>query len=238
MKKKERLDALLKGDPTDRVIHYPFLLGFCGINVGYPIKTIYSDPEKSFLSQYWTHLQYDFDWGPVYGYASYGTWEFGGKIKMPESIYEQAPVQLDFPVQSEDDIDRLVFPDVKKAGSLPLAMEFAKYQEQYGTPVTPVMPGVFTLAGNLCSANKLCRWMIKKPELVHQILQISADHLVSVIKHWSNIFGGSKVIPQLWEPLASNEVISPKQFEEFILQYMYEICEAILELGIKHIFFH
>ena len=44
----ERIDALLAGRPVDRVPHFPFLLGFCARNMGYPISIIYSDAEKSF----------------------------------------------------------------------------------------------------------------------------------------------------------------------------------------------
>jgi hypothetical protein len=36
----KRIDALLAGRPMDRIPHFPFLLGFCAKNMGYPISTI------------------------------------------------------------------------------------------------------------------------------------------------------------------------------------------------------
>ena len=238
MTNKERIEALLSGWPLDRVPLYPFILGFCARNVGYSLATIYNDSQKSFEAQLWTQEQYGFDWGPVYGYASYGTWEFGGEIKMPESGYEQAPTHITVPVQSEDDVDRLKLPDVRRAGCLPLAMEFSRLQAKQGTPITLVFGGNFTIAGNICPVDKLCRWILKKPELAHQVLRLATDHIVNAVKYWADTFGGERVITQIWEPLASNDIISPRQFERFVLPYMQESAEKILSMGIRHIFYH
>lgn len=157
----ERVDALLKGQPIDRVPVFPFALGFCARNVGYPVATIYDNPEKSLQAQLWTQEMYGYDSSPFYGYASYGSWEFGGQIEFPSSELQQAPTIPYFPVQSEKDIDVLELPDVKKAGMLPLAMQFSKLQQKFGLPITVVVGGSFTIAGNMCGVEKLCRWMIK-----------------------------------------------------------------------------
>jgi len=238
MTKKERIDALLKGQPIDHVPFYPFVLGFCARNVGYPLSVIYSDSARSWEAQLWTHEEYGFDWGPIYGYASYGTWEFGGEVKMPQGAYEQAPTHITFPVQTEEGVYRLELPDVKKAGCLPLAMEFSRLQEKQGTPITLIFGGNFTIAGNICPVEKLCRWMIRKPELAHHILQLATDHIVDAVKYWADTYGGEQVIAQIWEPLASNDIISPKQFETFVLPYMQESGNKILGMGVKHIFYH
>ena len=238
MTSKERIQAILNDQPVDHVPFYPFILGFSTKNVGYPLADIYKDPHKSFNAQLWTQEQYGFDWGPVYGYASYGGWEFGGKIKMPEGSYEQAPSHTTFPVQSEEDVAKMALPDVKKAGCIPLAMEFSRMQAKEGTVITPTFGGNFTIAGNICPVELLCRWMIRKPEIVHRILRLATDHIVDNVKYWADTFGGENVIPQIWEPLACNDIISPRQFENFVLPYMQESGEKILGMGIKHIFYH
>ena len=238
MTSRDRIETLLAGQAIDRVPLYPFMLGFCAKNVGYPLSTIYSDPPKSFEAQLWTQEQYGFDWGPIYGYASYGTWEFGGKVKMPESGYEQAPSHVSFPVQSEEDVNRLGLPDVRTAGFLPLAMEFSRLQAKHGTVITLVLGSSFTIAGNICPVEILYRWMLRKPELVHRLLRLATDHIIDTVTYWADIFGGEQVIPQIWEPLANNDIISPKQFEQFILPYLQESGTSILRMGIKHIFYH
>jgi len=64
MSAAERRNALLVGKTIDRVPFSPFDLS-CGVgwfsarNVGYPIASVYNDPEKSFWAQVWTQEQYN-----------------------------------------------------------------------------------------------------------------------------------------------------------------------------------
>jgi len=238
MAHKDRLDALLKCKRLDMVPLYHFMFGFCATNVGYPVASMYNDPQKSFMAQLWTFEQYGIDGGPDYGYASYGGWEFGGEIKFPSSEWQQAPSHGNFVVNSEEDLAKLRLPDVEKAGMLPLAMEFSKLQDKFGKPISIVLGGVFTIAGNICPVEILCRWMIKKPEAAHRLLWLATQHILEVIHHWVNIFGAERVMPNIWEPLAANSMISPKLFQQFVLPYVKEASEKILAMGIKHIYYH
>ncbi len=232
-----RAIRLLKGERVDQTPLFPFILGFCAKNAGHPIATIYGDAEKSFMLQSWTHEQYGFDWGPLYGYASYGTWEFGGEIKMP-SGYEQAPYHSRFPVQSEEDVEGLPLPDPETAGCLPISMAFSRLQAAHDKPISIVCGGNFTMAGNICPAERLCRWMLKRPESVHGLMRLTTQHIVDIVRHWCDTFGAQRVIPQMWEPLTANMIISPKQFELFVLPYLIESSEKILAMGVKHILYH
>jgi uroporphyrinogen decarboxylase len=238
MTSAERIEALLKGKPLDRIPLLSFILGFCARNVGYPVATIYSDPEKSFQAQVWTQEQYGYDSDPFYGYASYGGWEFGGEIKLPDGDYEQAPSHGRFAVESEKDVERLELPDVKTAGMIPLAMKFSRIQDEHGFFPSVVVGGPFTIAGNICPVDTLCRWLIKKPEPANQLLRLATDHIVDVMRYWIDTFGKERVIIQIWEPLASNQIISPKQFEKFVLPFQVELHEKILAMGIKYILCH
>lgn len=238
MNNHDRLRALLSGKAIDRVMLFPFILGFCTKNVGYPIESIYSNAKKSFDSQMKTLEQYGFDWGPIYGYASYGTWEFGGEIEMPTGEFEQAPSQTRFPVESENDLVTLQHPDIKTAGAIPIAMEFSQMQDEFDMPISVVCGGNFTLAGNICLPDTLLRWVLKKPELAHKMLRIATDHIIDLVQYWADVFGAERVIPQFWEPLAANDLLSPKQFEKFVLPYLKESSERMLAMGIKHILYH
>ncbi|MDD5093338.1 MAG: uroporphyrinogen decarboxylase family protein [Dehalococcoidia bacterium] len=233
-----RISALLDGKRVDRVPVFQFALGFCARNVGYPIAAIYQDPEKSLQAQLWSKEMYGWDNAPFYGYASYGSWEFGGPIEFPSSELQQAPTIPYFPVQSEEDIKGLKLPAVKRAGMLPFAMEFSQLQKRLDLPITVVVGGVFTLAGNICGVDRLCRWMLKKPELAHQIIRLSTDHILDVVQYWGETFGAERVIPYILEPLAANQIISPGQFEKFVLPYEKEAHEKMLSMGIKHILCH
>jgi uroporphyrinogen decarboxylase len=238
MTKAERVEALLNGDPLDRIPLFSFLLGFCARNSGIPVSKIYSDPEQSFRAQLLAREQYGHDSDPFYGYASYGGWEFGGEIKFPEGEYEQAPSHGLFAVKTEQDIDNLELPDIETAGMLPSAMQFSKIQVEEGFFPSLVIGGPFTIAGNICNVEQLCRWLIKKPEMSNRLLRLATDHLLEVVNYWVDTFGKGRVIVQIWEPLASNQIISPKQFEKFVLPYQTELHEKILAMDIKYLLCH
>ena len=234
----ERMEAIMARRKPDRVPFIPFVSGFCARNVGYPVSVIYEDAEKSFWSQVWTRNQYDYDGGPFYGYASYGGWEFGGDIKFPRSEWEQAPVVTRFPVQTEEDVWNLKPPDVKTAGCHPIVMEFSKLQAKMGVAVIGIFEGAFLTAGNICEVDRLCKWMIKKPEVAHHLLRVVTDFLIQTAHYWVKTFGAEKILAFTCEATASNQLISPKQFEKFVLPYHKELHESILDMGIKHIFCH
>jgi uroporphyrinogen decarboxylase len=234
----ERLNALLEGRPLDRVPLFSFALGFCARNVGFPVADIYRDPEKSFQAQEWTREQYSYDSDPFYGYASYGGWEFGGEIKYPDGEYEQAPSHGRFAVEVEEDVGKLSLPDVRTAGMLPLAMTFSRVQVEYGVTPSVVVGGPFTIAGNICSVDKLCRWLVRRPELVSRVLKLATDNVSGIIRYWTETFGKGRVGIQIWEPLATNQIISPRQFEKFVLPFQFKLHETILDIGVRYLLCH
>ena len=80
--------------------------------------------------------------------------------------------------------------------------------------------------------------MLKKPDVAHKILRLATDHIVDIVRYWVKTFGAERIVPQIWEPLATNLIISPRQFEQFVLPYLKESSEKILAMGIKHILYH
>ena len=202
------------------------------------MAAVYNDPEISFRVQNWAREQYGYDSDPFFGYASYGGMEFGGKIKLPETDYEQAPSHVSFAVENESDVERLVRPDVRSAGMLPAAMQFSQIQVKQGLYPSVVVGGPFTIAGNISPVERLCRWLLKKPELGHRLLRLATDHIIDVVRYWTDTFGQGRVGLQIWEPLASNQIISPRQFEKFVLPYQIELHQKVLDLGVRYILCH
>ncbi len=234
MTAEERMTALIEGKPIDRV---PFMffggLGFCGRNVGYSFADMYSDPEKSADAQIWTMEQYGTYCEPTLGYASYGAWEFGGEVRFPTGEWEQAPKIIRHPVNSEEDALNLELPDVTTAGMLPRIMKFCKIMEQRGLPINFSCGTPFTRAGNICGVERMCRWIIKKPQLVHHVLRLATEHLVQVMRYFVDTFGADRIRPRDGLPTEANQVISPKQYQEFALPYTIELHERVLAMGVK-----
>jgi uroporphyrinogen decarboxylase len=234
----ERMKALLAGKPIDRVPLFLFAVGFAARNAGYPIASIFDDPEKSFWAQYWTQEMYGQDDPPRYRYASYGGWEFGGDIRFPKGEYEMAPVITRYPVETEDDVWDLELPDVRKAGALPIIMEMSKLSKKLGLPVVPSCGSAFTRAGNLCGMDKFLRWMAKKPDVAHHLLRLVTDHIIQVAQYWVDTFGVDPIWAWSAESSGSNDLISGRHFEEFALPYLIEVHEKLLAMGIKTFHFH
>ncbi len=235
----DRTVALIREGKQDRIPFVPFILGFCAKNLGYSVASTYRDAEKSFYSQLHTAEMFNYDGSPLYFYASYGGWEFGGDVRMPTGQFEQATMITRHPVTSEEEVAELELPDVEKAGSLPIALAFSRLQAQHGLPIIGApQVGVFTAAGNVCGVSRLCRWLIRKPEVAHAVMRKVTDHLVDTVKLWVDNFPPEEQLPFVAEPTASNQVLSPKQFEEFVFPYQKELHEKILDMGIPHILCH
>lgn len=233
-----RLDELLSGRRPDRVPVFPFeLRGFAAVDAGYPIADAYRDADRSFGVQVRALEQYALDGFPRYSYGAYGGWEFGGEVQFPQSEWQQAPTVRRHPAPSEEAVLALKTPDPASSGCLPIALAFSRLAREHGRSVIPPINGVFTTAGNVCGLDKLCRWTIRRPELAHRLLRVVTEHLIQVVELWVSTFG-----PRIWgwtsEPSCSNQVISARTFEEFVLPYEKELHERMLGLGIRHIMSH
>lgn len=238
MSSGERMGSILMRQRPDRIPFMPFIFGYCAKNVGYPIARVYDDAEKSFWAQMWTAEMFGYDGGAMYGYASIGGWEFGGDIKMPESQWEQAPIVSRFPATTPEAVDALEIPEVETAGAYPIAIAFAKIQQQFGMPIMVMPFGTLTPAGNIVDVDNLCQWMIKRPEVVHKLLRKCTDFGKKTVDYFVDNFPNYPMMAFTGEATAANQIISPKQFEEFVLPYQKELQDYILARGIRNIFCH
>ena len=230
----DRVSALLERRPVDRVPFFPLAQGFCAVNAGYPIANMHNDPQTSLEAQLRTRDKYDYDGPPFYRYATYGTWEAEGW----SSELLQRPSEPGYPVRVETGIEGLRLPDVTKAGMLPFAMRFSRLQQEHGLPVTVVVGGVFTIAANICGLKRLCILMLESPDVARRLVRMAGDHVLGVVQHWVSTFGARQVMPFVWEDLATNRILSPEQFETFVLPHQRRLHEEILSLGVEHILCH
>ena len=244
MTDRERIEAMLKGEKPDRVPVWPFdYSAFAVANARYDFTTIYDHPDKALEIQQWCCEQYGWVFVPTFGFASYGGWEFGGEIKWPSGEFAQAPNVARHPVETEEDVWNLKKPEVSTAGIIPLMTEFNKIgaAEQLDNEPFNVLAwglGAFNTAGMIASVDKMCKWVIKKPDVAKRLLRLAADHSIDLADYWYKLFGVKGVLPFTGEAVATGQIISAKQFEEFVLPYFIEVHNHILSLGYKHIYCH
>lgn len=74
--------------------------------------------------------------------------------------------------------------------------------------------------------------------MVKKLLRIATDHILDIACYWIRSFGMGRVVIQIWEPVATNDIISPKQFENMVLPYQIELHEKLLKMGILYILCH
>jgi uroporphyrinogen decarboxylase len=239
MSSAERVEAVMRGEEPDRV---PFKLsgaGFSAKNVGYPVEVPYTDPQRCIEAQLWTAEQFGCEPTIGTGYASYGAYEFGGAIRMPKSQWESAPSIVHPAVESEVELGRMELPDVKTAGMIPHFMAFSKLQERLGLPISCGISGdPATNAANMVDVGRFCRWMIKKPELAHQALRLATDHIIQAWDYWIETFGAARVSVGVYVTVAANQIMSPRQFELFVLPYQAELHGRIRDTGLSGALFH
>ena len=244
MTNRERVEALLRREKPDRVPSWPFAsAGFACVYTGTSIADAYNKPEVSLAAQRKTCQDFDWVFVPMLGYAAFGGWEFGGDIKWPSGEFAQAPMVTRHPVETADDVMSLQLPDVKNSGIVPIMKEFYELSSQERLDNEPfnvmnLVIGTFTLAGNVCGPEKLAKWLFKKPEAVHRLLRLASDYSIELAQYWKDMFGIDGVIPMGGEPTCANEIISPKQFEQFALPYLKETFQKVLDLGYKTIYMH
>ena len=244
MTDKERIKALLKREKPDRVPIWGMAMGFTVVHSQTPLADVYTKPDVSLASQQKVSDEFGWMLFPMVGYAAGGGWEFGGDIKMPSGDFAQAPMITRFPVETEEDAWNLKVPETEKAGIVPIQIEFNKLQaklEADNKPwkvVTMIDPGPFTLAGNVCTVEKLTKWMFKKPDIVHHLEKMAVDFTVARAQLWKDLFGTDDVLLWTGEATAANQIISPKQFEEFVLPHLKSLHNKLLDLGFKSIFCH
>ena len=244
MTERERIEALLRREKPDRVPIFPFAAGgFSMVYAKASIADAYNKPEVSLAAQDKTCRDFGWVFVPGVGYAAFGGWEFGGEMKLPTSEFDQAPTITRRAVETEEDVWNLKVPDVKNSGITPIAVEFFNMSSRERLDNEPwnvfsQMEGAFNVAANICGADKLARWLIRKPDVAHRLLQLASDYLIERIQYLKDLFGIDGVLVGGGEPSASNNVISPKHFEEFALPYIKKVAENVLAMGYNHICMH
>jgi len=238
MTKKERWLALLNHEPLDRIPFYGLAMGFSTFNQGNTIADLYNKPKKNFEAMTKTADKFGLQEIPWVGYAAWGAWEFGGDVKWPSGEFAQAPSVARHPVDTEEDGWNLKLPDVKTAGFHPLEMELAKMVAATDEPFIHPTFGPFTSAANMVGVEKFCKWLMKKPALARKLLRLSTDFYNNKTHWYVETFGPERLLPWTFDTVAANQIISPRQFEEFCLPYQREVHQTLLDMGVKHIMCH
>lgn len=240
----ERIMALLRRERPDRVPLWPFfdMTGFAAVYHNRPIADAYRDPRTSLEMQ--RKVCEDFGWICSPFFPAFGVTDFGGKVKLPDSDFSQAPSTTRFPIEREEDIDRIEMPDISASKGIMREKEFYSLVvgEEFDNEPFKIFlhlpSNPFDMAGRLCRPEILSRWLIKNPELAHRIIRFSQDILDEVMDYWFHAFGSENILVMSAGVLCSNQIISPKHFERYVLPYIKESHGRILAKGYERFYCH
>ncbi|MBI2853124.1 MAG: hypothetical protein HYX84_08545 [Chloroflexi bacterium] len=251
MTNKERMEALLRREKPDRVPHWPTATSFAVIQSGGTIAdryvAMYDTGEKGAYTRQMVYEAEkkacrDFDWvfaPTVLSLVNRGA--FGGEVKLPTSKYSQGAFETKWAANTEDEVMALKVPDVK-ACITPEITDFYKrvYQDADNNKafVTFGCLSVMNTAAGIAGYDKLCKWMIKAPEVAHRLIRLASDYQIAIAQYIKDTFGVKSVMPTGANAAASNQLISPKHFEQFALPYLKEVHEKILAMGFRHLETH
>jgi uroporphyrinogen decarboxylase len=243
MTNRQRMEALLRREKPDRVPHLPIAFGFCTVYAGGTVGDAYEKPV--FFLEAERKAARDFDWVsyPMIPGNTCLASEFGGDIKYPSGEYAQAPMITRFPATTVDDVMNLKMPDLLNSGTVPKRIELcnASSKGQFDNEPFNTMQwvgGPFTNGSCITGVETLTKWMLKKKDVANHVLRMATDYYLELSKKWKEMYGTENVLCYFGEPSASNQIISPKQFEEFALPYLQELNGKLIEMGYKHIYGH
>jgi uroporphyrinogen decarboxylase len=240
----QRVRALLNRQKPDRVPLWPFfdMTGFAAIYHNRPIQDAYKDPGLSLQMQ--RKVCQDFGWICSPFFPSFGVTDFGGERKLPTSEFSQAPSTVRFPVEKEEDIENLKLPDLDKSVGILRESEFFKLCAQNRQDNQPfkalvlLTPNPYEWAGKLCRPDLLNRWIIRRPDLVRRLLQLTGNIINGLMDHWFDVLGTEDVLIMSGGVICSNQIISPRHFEQFVLPSLKEYHQKVLDKGFKRIYCH
>ncbi len=240
MTPQERMHALLKGETPDRTPVVPFILGYAAQIVGISLGDFYSDGNMCFESQFASMRLHGYEMTPMYGYASCGAWEFGGKVGFPYDAAYGAPYVLEHPVKTVEDVERLEVPSFRNVlpGAYREADKLASRCVELGMPATVQCGSVFTTAANVVDTATFLRWIYREPKTVHLLMEKVSQLFINALEYFSGKYGAEHCLPFDGGPVEANTLISGKTFQEFCFPYVEKVHKKMRDLGIQAVLMH
>ncbi|RSD34677.1 MAG: uroporphyrinogen-III decarboxylase [Methanohalophilus sp.] len=240
MTSAERMASVMAGEKPDRVPVNPFALGYTSKITGVSLGDFYADGDKCFDAQFTSMRLHGYEATPMYGYASCGAWEFGGKIGFPYGKGQGAPFVVEHPVKDIEDIEKLTVPDFKDElpGAYKEADKVAARSAELGMPVSIQLGSVFTTASVVADTSEFIIWTVMEPEATHELLGKVTEMFINALDFFADKYGAENLLPFDGGPSESNTMISPDMFGEFAYPYMKRIHTHMKDIGVKSVLMH
>lgn len=148
---------------------------------------------------------------------------FGAEVNMGDKLTE--PHVIDSMLASAADHVTMQEPDFE-SGRVKTVIDAVRIMSEAGTdyPVIGNLTGPFSVAGTLVDMTILLKEFRRKPAEVHALMAKIADFLAEFARRM--VAAGADVIC-LSEPSGTGEILGPRWFKEFSVQYINRVMDGI-----------
>ena len=229
MTSKERTTAFYAGKDIDRLPAMPFVVSGAGKFCGMTHREKRSCAKNQAGAQIAAYKALGTDNICI----EYGLYGIGAACGTKKSDPEDRPQTIDtFVMESLDDLGKLDVDMVSRKNDSWSAMnceacEIAMEEVGQEVDIFATIPGPFTAAASLLPVEKLLRATRREPEKLHQLLRFCTDAAKIVIDDFMAAGAG----PFLSDPIASNDLISVKNYREFVFPYTKELMDYVHAKG-------
>ncbi|MEM3564643.1 MAG: uroporphyrinogen decarboxylase family protein [Candidatus Jordarchaeaceae archaeon] len=161
---------------------------------------------------------------PIYDIYNIGPDAMGAKVIFPE---DALPEIREPAIKTPDDLKNLKVPDPHREGRMPLLIEALKtLRTKIGDiiPIYTIIMGPFSWAANLRGIYNFLADLKRNPKFALDLLDIVTDAAIKYTKALNDL-GFAPVA--LADVVASSYLLSPKQFDDFVIPPYMKIQEAL-----------
>ena len=150
----------------------------------------------------------------------------GTKLEYPK---QNVSYILEPALKSFSDVENMELVNVEKDGRFPIIIEaFERLQERFGSErvLGSGLAGPLTTAASLIGTETFLKATVKNKEGAHRLLQYSTDCIVKCCRDMNQKLG---IKFMLSEPMASRDLLSKRQFNEFFVPYLKQAVKRLNE---------
>lgn len=219
----QRLAAYAKGEPVDRLPCVPIVGNSAARVIGAKVGAFRGNGRLIAEAQIAAYRLFRYDIIRIFTDLYTQAEAMGATVQYPEdeTAYLAEPA-----IGDPRDIDRLQPADPYRDGNLPHhleAMRIAVDAVGSEVAVTGAVTCPFTNASFLVGAETLARLMLREPQTVHRLCELSLE---TSLRYVAAIID-SGATPSLTDAMSSTTVISPRQFREFSFPYLKRLIDYI-----------
>ncbi len=229
----ERMKAIQTKIGLDRVPVNAGASLYAAAISGMSAQDYYLNPEMAMEAGVWALELHKYDGAPSYNIPDGVGWDFGGEMVFPKSPKISLPYLSKRAVNKPEDVEGLQLPDFDQAPAGSRVMRFSRIAREKGYGVSISAGSPMGIAAGIMGIEKLMRWLIKEPQVVHRVLRLATDYLLKLADRRISEFGVENCSAFSTYPVDCHALVSSQIFEKFTLPYVQEIHTKLMAKGIK-----